>query len=89
VAKSTAKDVADTAASFNPVKFLSDLGVRSDWAYIGGFASILLSLLTWLGSRGKKDDRAQSDRWGIFVGHWAPTFMGLGVALKLEENKKS
>ena len=31
------------------------------------------------------NDKAQSDRWGIFVGHWAPTFFALGVALKLEE----
>jgi hypothetical protein len=28
-------------------------------------------------------DRA--DRWGIFVGHWAPTFFGLGNALRSYE----
>ena len=51
-----------------------------------GFASIGLSYLSYFISRGKKgDDKAQSDRWGIFIGHWAPTFFALGVALKLEE----
>ncbi|MBI5160001.1 MAG: hypothetical protein HY996_01045 [Micrococcales bacterium] len=66
---------------------LSAAGFRSEWAFLGGFVSILLSLTSWLGSRAKKDDRAQSDRWGIFIGHWAPTFFALGVALKLEEKR--
>ncbi|RFA06678.1 hypothetical protein B7R21_19020 [Subtercola boreus] len=71
---------------FNPVKSLQGFGFKSEYAYLAGFASIGLSLTSWLISRGKKtDDKAQSDRWGIFVGHWAPTFFALGVALKLEE----
>jgi hypothetical protein len=70
----------------NPVKYLAKAGLRSEHAYIGSFASIALSLISWLISRGKKgDSKGQSDRWGIFIGHWAPTFMALGVALKLEE----
>ncbi|MFZ7088959.1 hypothetical protein [Curtobacterium sp. RRHDQ10] len=70
----------------NPVKYISSFGFKSEWAYTAGFASIALALLSWAVSRGKKgDDKAQSDRWGIFIGHWAPTFMALGVALKLEE----
>lgn len=28
-------------------------------------------------------DRA--DRWGIFIGQWAPTLMAMGVALRIEE----
>jgi hypothetical protein len=64
------------------------LGLRSEHAYIGGFASILLTWLTYFASRMKKrDDKAQSDRWGIFIGHWAPTFFALGVALRLEEDE--
>ena len=58
------------------VKFLHDLGIKSEFAYIGGAASILFSLLSWFASRQKKgDDKAQADRWGIFI----------GVALRLEE----
>lgn len=67
---------------------LHDMGVKSEYAYLGGFASIGLSFVAWLISRGKPDhDRAQSDRWGIFVGHWAPTFFAIGIALRLEEKK--
>ena len=66
---------------------LHRLGIRSEYAYIAGFASIALSYVSYFVSRGKKgDDKAQSDRWGIFIGHWAPTFFAFGIALKLEEN---
>ncbi len=89
-AKDTAADLAGSVASGGLVHKLSTLGLRSDYAYIGGFASIGFSLASWLLSRNKTgDDKAQSDRWGIFIGHWAPTFMALGVALKLEETKSS
>jgi len=81
-----AKDVIEQAASFDPIALAHGLGVRSQHAYIAGFASIGLSFTTWLISRGKPDDdRAQSDRWGIFTGHWAPTFFLIGLALKKEE----
>lgn len=70
------------------VNRLHRLGFKSEYAYVGGFASIGLSLATWYISRNKTgDDKGQSDRWGIFIGHWAPTFMALGVALKLEEKR--
>jgi hypothetical protein len=81
VAKKTIEPI-----SFNPIKEVHDLGVSSNLAFVLGFASIGLSLLSWLVSRAKKgDDKAQSDRWGIFIGHWAPTFFALGLALKNEE----
>lgn len=67
---------------------LHNVGIKSEHAYLGGFASIALTFVSWLISRGKpSDDRAQSDRWGIFVGHWAPTFFAIGIALRLEEKK--
>ncbi|MEF2978614.1 hypothetical protein [Subtercola sp. YIM 133946] len=71
---------------FDPIKTAHDLGIQSNHAYIAGFASVVIAMSAWLISRGKKsDDRAQSDRWGIFVGHWAPTFFAIGLALKNEE----
>jgi hypothetical protein len=74
------------SAAFNPIASLHNAGFRSEWAYIGGFASIIVSLIAWSFSRNKKsDDKAQADRWGIFIGHWAPTFFALGLALKQEE----
>lgn len=69
------------------IKQLHQMGVRSEYAYVGGFASIGLTWLAWLGSRMKKShDRGQSDRWGIFVAHWVPTLFAIGVALRQEEH---
>ncbi|MFB9377077.1 hypothetical protein ACFFKU_02280 [Kineococcus gynurae] len=65
------------------IEKLHDAGVRSEWAYAAGFASIGLSFVAWTLSKKVEDagtDRA--DRWGIFVGHWAPTFFGVGNALR-------
>ncbi|ASU83598.1 hypothetical protein CDO52_13060 [Nocardiopsis gilva YIM 90087] len=67
---------------------LSEMGVTSEMAYAAGTASIGLSVLTWLVSKKTEEAGiARADRWGIFVGQWAPTFFALGVALRLEENK--
>ncbi|KHL00957.1 hypothetical protein LK10_18355 [Sinomonas humi] len=67
---------------------LHDMGMKSEYAYMAGFGSIGLSVLSWTFSRiNPRHDRAQSDRWGIFVGHWAPTFFAIGIALRLEEKK--
>ncbi|MFK0074677.1 hypothetical protein [Arthrobacter woluwensis] len=68
---------------------LNRLGVKSDYAFVGGFVSIGLSFGSWLVSRAKRgDSKAQSDRWGLFIGHWAPTLLTLGVALRLEEDRQ-
>ena len=88
-AKNAAGDVAGTVQSGGGViAALSAAGFKSEYAYVGAFASIGLSFVSYFISRGSKGgDKAQADRWGIFVGHWAPTFMSLGVALKLEEQR--
>ncbi len=73
---------------FDPIEKAHELGLRSNHAYILGFASIGLSLGTWIASRiNKNDDKAQSDRWGIFTGHWAPTFFAIGLALRSKEDR--
>lgn len=70
------------------ITMLHNIGVKSEYAYTAGLGSIGLTFLSWAVSRGKQDDsKAQSDRWGIFVGNWAPTLLALGVALRLEEQK--
>jgi hypothetical protein len=67
------------------IKKMHDMGIRSEHAYLAGVASIGLSVATWLTSLkaepGSHADLARADRWGIFVGEWAPTFFGLGLAL--------
>ncbi|MGW2640185.1 hypothetical protein [Streptomyces sp. NPDC001348] len=65
------------------IKKMHEMGVRSEHAYLAGLASIGFSVAAWAGSLklepGTGLDRA--DRWGLFVGEWAPTFFGLGLAL--------
>jgi hypothetical protein len=41
-----------------------------------GFASILGSIAIWFFTGGKESDtQAHAERFGIFVGLWAPTFL--------------
>lgn len=74
---------------YDPIEKAHNLGMRSNHAYIAGFASVGVSLAVWFLSRGRKDDKAQSDRWGIFIGHWAPTFFAIGLALRNHEEPKA
>lgn len=65
---------------------LRKMGISSNMMYTAGFASICVSVATWTTSKNLESaglDRA--DRWGIFVGEWAPTFFALGAALRMEE----
>jgi hypothetical protein len=65
---------------------LHQLGLKSEHAYLAALASIGLSFAAWAASASAEDagtDRA--DRWGIFIGHWAPTLFGLGNALRSYE----
>ncbi|TKA00119.1 hypothetical protein FCI23_43580 [Actinacidiphila oryziradicis] len=58
------------------------MGIRSEHAYLAAMGSIGLSVAAWAGSLSAETgvglDRA--DRWGIFVGEWAPTFFGLALS---------
>jgi hypothetical protein len=68
------------------IKKLHEMGVKSDYAYWGAVGSMGLTYLSYFTSRAKKShDKAQSDRWGLFISTWAPTLFALGTALRLEE----
>ncbi|WP_127361045.1 hypothetical protein [Actinacidiphila soli] len=71
------------------IKAMHKMGIRSEHAYLADMASIGLSVAAWVTSLkaepGVGLDRA--DRWGIFVGEWAPTFFGLGLALSQHEQQ--
>jgi hypothetical protein len=61
-------------------------GIKSNIMYMAGIGSIGLSFATWAASKRLEAagiDRA--DRWGIFVGEWAPSFFAMGIALRMEE----
>jgi hypothetical protein len=69
------------------IKFIRGLGLTSDLAYVAAVASIGASVAAWTMSRNMEDAPGEkADRWGIYVGLWAPTFMALGNALKVDEN---
>jgi hypothetical protein len=55
-----------------------------------GFASIIASIAIWYLTGGKTPElQAHSERFGIFVGLWAPTFMILSNRFdRYAENKK-
>jgi len=68
------------------LKQLHDSGLRAEHCYMAGIASIGIAFASWLMSKKLENagiDRA--DRWGIFVGEWAPTFIALGNALRTYE----
>ena len=68
------------------IKFLRGLGITSDVAYLAGMASIGASIAAWtLSSRMEDAPGEKADRWGIYVGLWAPTFMALGNAIQTAE----
>ncbi len=49
-------------------------------SFIAGFASIIVSIAIWFFY--KSADQAHAERFGIFVGLWAPTFLILSSWLK-------
>lgn len=64
------------------VKKLHEAGVQSEHAYLAGLVSVGLAFASWAVSlKGESAELDRADRWGIFVGEWAPTFFGLGLAL--------
>ena len=68
------------------ISMMRKAGITSSACYAAGFASIGMSVAAWWTSRNVEPagiDRA--DRWGIFVGMWAPTLFALGNAMRLEE----
>ncbi|SDD76481.1 hypothetical protein [Streptomyces prasinopilosus] len=71
------------------IQMLHEKGVRSEHAYMAAFVSIGLSIAAWATSLNAEPGAgvARADRWGIFVGEWAPTFFGLGLALSHYEQQ--
>ena len=80
----------------------STLQLLSNFCFVAGFASIIGSILVWYLMSGNVSfdwndaaacaHRAYAERFGIFVGLWAPTFFILSNrflvhAEKAEENK--
>ena len=53
----------------------AQLKLLSNLCFILGFASILGSIAVWFLTGGQAaDTQAHAERFGIFIGLWAPTF---------------
>jgi len=61
------------------LKLLKKVGLSQDVMYVLGFASVGASIAVWNARKG--DDHAHAERFGIFVGLWAPTFFAIGNGL--------
>lgn len=70
------------------IRSLHRMGIRSGMMYTAGMVSVGMSFVSWVLSKEYEGDLARADRWGLFVGEWAPTFFALGVALRIEENRE-
>lgn len=53
--------------------------VLSNISFVAGFVSIVASIAFWF--LFKEPDPAHGERFGIFIGLWAPTFFALSVRL--------
>ncbi|SDY09260.1 hypothetical protein SAMN05444365_101639 [Micromonospora pattaloongensis] len=68
------------------LQMLHEKGLRSEHCYMLGMASIGAAFASWLLSKRLEENGiARADRWGIFIGEWAPTFIGLGNGLRTYE----
>ncbi len=68
------------------VKRMHSLGINSDVLQVMGFASIFASIATWRAAK-ESGDPAHAERFGIFIGLWAPTFFALAGEVAVHEAK--
>jgi len=52
----------------------------SNLCFVAGFLSVIASIAIWFLLR--EPDLAHAERFGIFVGLWAPTFFALSTRLE-------
>ena len=52
--------------------------------FVAGLVSIIASIVAWnlASGSGTPEETAHAERWGIFVGLWAPTFLIISEKLK-------
>jgi hypothetical protein len=72
------------------IKTLHKMGIKSNHMYTAGLVSVVMAMGSWFLSNQyeAKAGIERADRWGIFIGEWAPTFFAMGIALRIEETHK-
>jgi len=69
---------------------LKSFGFSANLSYALGFLSVIASIVVWFTQGGLEagEAGAAGERFGIFVGLWAPTFMAIGNGIdNLSETK--
>lgn len=61
------------------IQLFRKVGLSQDLMYTLGLASVGASIAIW--NARKSGDTAHAERFGIFVGLWAPTFFAIGNGL--------
>jgi hypothetical protein len=61
------------------INLIKKIGLTQDLLYVLGLASVGASIAIWNAKKG--DDHAHAERFGIFVGLWAPTFFAIANGL--------
>ncbi len=69
---------------------LKSLGYSANLSYALGFLSVIVSIAIWFtqGGTGSDMDMDHGERFGIFVGLWAPTFMAIGNGIDNLKDEK-
>ena len=66
------------------VTALRKTGISSDVLHLAALASIAGSIATWRAAK-TSGDVPHAERFGIFIGLWAPTFFALADAVQQAE----
>jgi hypothetical protein len=66
------------------INLIKKIGLTQDLLYVLGLASVGASIAVWNTKKG--DDHAHAERFGIFVGLWAPTFFAIANGLANDRN---
>jgi hypothetical protein len=85
-------NIPSVAITRNNTKYMkpTHLKLLSHLCFILGFASIVGSIAIWFLTRGTAaDSQAHAERFGIFVGLWAPTFFILSNRFDRYAEKKA
>lgn len=56
--------------------------------YVAAGLSVALSIAAWARAGGSEENQAHAERWGLFVGLWAPTLAVAGVACAMEATRQ-
>lgn len=65
-------------------RYLRDIGLSSDVMHVAALLSIGGSIATWARAK-RSGDIPHAERFGIFIGLWAPTFFALGNLIATAE----